>query len=142
MRATLVTAFDGLLDKSARLVRVQLGFPLVAQTELRRVLAQILGVERLLIFVEQIVHGPKLVPGSLGSQSRHHRVRVQIGQGKCAKNYAQIVAHLRFGLLQNGEERARIGALEIAVVNQNNRRIEWPARVVVGRNRVRSRATR
>ncbi len=111
--------------------------------ELRRIEAEIPGVleqvgiiKALLVFIEGVVHLPKLPLGARCLRCRGSLLGMGMHslQGKVAKDEAQLVAKLPLKLLDNGVGCSTIGALEVPILKQREWRRCGPLRVIARAN--------
>src|SRR6266498_1724424 len=108
--------------------------PVGVETKLSRVTDQVLACQRVLVLKEQVMHFPEraLHGRRLGSLRGELGVRVDVVEREMPPCVAQVAevgeqfAHDRFRL-------AAVGALEIAVLNDGDRRFLGSAQVVAGR---------
>src|SRR5262245_9299608 len=102
------------------------------KTDQGGVFHQILILERLLIFEEEIVHLPELAlrPGRLRLRRGAFGVRVDGGQWKVAKDEPHQITGAHFELFHHVIGLAAIRALIVAVFHQGDGRRELPSDVV------------
>ena len=93
-----------------------------------RVLDQIVVLQRILVLVQQIVHGPERVLAAvdgnrLGCLGRGGRMRVGLGYWKVSVDESYAVTHLFQNLLKDPVGLTAPWTLVIAVLDERNRRI-------------------
>src|SRR5262245_767337 len=110
----------------------------------RKVEAQLVGVaeqvsiaQTILVFVQQIVHGPELSlkRRSLGHPRRSRRVGMCLGKRKVAEHETQIRTELQLHALDDRIGARAVRAFVVAVFDQNDLRVCVALRVVVLANR-------
>src|SRR6185437_2963153 len=102
--------------------------------EARGVLGQIGPLERLLVLEQHVVHRPEalLRAGSLGGLGRGERVRMLGGQREAAKHEAQARAEHLLQRLDRVVGAGAEGTLEVAVLDERDRRAKAAVDVIVG----------
>src|SRR3989441_4558725 len=113
-------------------LRERRGGPLPINAQLLGVADEVSILERVLVLEQQIVQRPELAVlrrrlGQLGSVLR---VLVHARQRKMAVDEAQIRSHAALDPFHDGVRRAAVRALEIAILDQRDRRVRRTLDVV------------
>ena len=87
--------------------------------------------EGLLTVEQQVVHLPEaiLTCRGLGRRGRRERVRVDLGQREVAEREADVARQLSLDLLDRAERLPRVGALVVAVL-EDDRRVRGATHVI------------
>ncbi len=106
--------------------------PLHIKTESRGVLGEALVIECILVLKQKVVHFPKTVlrTGRFGGFGRVFRVRVHVSERKIAISEAQAITQAFLNGFDNGMCLTAIRAFVVAILNEHDRRINWPLDMV------------